>query len=68
MLFDGSLYFANAGYFESKVLETVASEPALKFIIIDGQGIKQLDSTGEEVLCHLTERLHGAGVELLVAR
>ena len=69
MRFDGSLYFANAGYFESTVLERVATEPDLKFVIIDGQGINQLDSTGLEVLYHLTERLHAsAGVELLVAR
>ena len=69
MRFDGSLYFANAGYFESTVLERVATEPDLKFVIIDGQGINQLDATGLEVLYHLTERLHAsAGVELLVAR
>ncbi len=69
MRFDGSLYFANAGYFESTVLERVATEPELKFVIIDGQGINQLDATGLEVLYHLTERLHAsAGVELLVAR
>ncbi len=69
MRFDGSLYFANAGYFETTVLERVATEPDLKFIIIDGQGINQLDATGLEVLYHLAERLHAsAGVELLVAR
>ena len=69
MRFDGSLYFANAGYFESTVLERVATEPDLKFVIVDGQGINQLDATGLEVLYHLTERLHAsAGVELLVAR
>ncbi|MCP4041087.1 MAG: sulfate permease, partial [Gammaproteobacteria bacterium] len=66
--FDASLYFANAGYFETKVLERVASEPDLKYIIIDAEGMNQLDATGEEVVYHLMERLQKAGVELLFAR
>ena len=68
MRFDGSLYFANAGYFETRVLEVVAANPELRYIIIDGQGINQLDATGEEVLHHLAERLKTNGIELLVAR
>ncbi|MEG7521570.1 MAG: sulfate permease [Chromatiales bacterium] len=66
--FDGSLYFANAGYFEDKVLELVASKPNLRYIIIDGEGINQIDSTGEEVLRHLAERLKSNNIEFLVAR
>ena len=68
MRFDGSLYFANAGYFESSVLSIVAANPELRYIIIDAEGINQIDATGEEVLYHLTERLHASGIELLVAR
>ena len=66
--FDGSLYFGNAGYFEDKILEVVASKPDLSYIIIDGEGINQLDSTGEEVLHHLAERLENNGIHILVAR
>ncbi len=68
MRFDGSLYFANAGYFETKVLEVVAANPELRYIIIDGQAINQLDATGEEVLHHLANRLKKNGIQLLVAR
>lgn len=68
MRFDGSLYFANAGYFETKVLEVVAANPELRYIIVDAQGINQIDATGEEVLHHLAERLKANGIELLVAR
>jgi SulP family sulfate permease len=69
MRFDGQLYFANAGYFEDKVLEQVAEGgQELKFIIVDGGSINQLDATGEEVLGHLVERLHAQGIELLVAQ
>ena len=66
--FDGSLYFANTGYFEDKILERVALKPDLKFVIIDAEGINEIDATGEEMLGQLTERLREAGVELLMAR
>lgn len=66
--FDGSLYFANAGYLETKILEVVADNPELEYIILDAEGINQIDATGEEVLHHLSERLRAQGIELLVAR
>jgi SulP family sulfate permease len=66
--FDGSLYFANTGYFEDKILERVALKPDLKFVIIDAEGINSIDATGEEMLSMLTERLREAGVELIFAR
>ena len=66
--FDGSLYFANTGYFEDKILERVALKPDLKFVIIDAEGINSIDSTGEEMLSMLTERLREAGVELIFSR
>lgn len=65
--FDGSLYFANAGYFEDKILEVVALNPKLRYIIIDATGINQMDATGEEVLHHLAERLEDHGIEMVVA-
>lgn len=66
--FDGSLYFANAGYFETRVLGVVADNPELEILIIDAEGINQMDATGEDVLHHLTERLRAQGIEVLIAR
>lgn len=63
--FDGSLYFANTSYFEDKIQERVALRPALQFVIVVGDGINQVDATGEEMLSHLTERLRAAGIEIL---
>jgi SulP family sulfate permease len=63
--FDGSLYFANTSYFEDKVLERVAVRPNLRFMILVGDGINQIDASGEEMLTHLSERLHSTGIELL---
>jgi SulP family sulfate permease len=63
--FDGSLYFANTGYFEDKVMERVALKPDLKFVIVVGDGINQIDATGEEMWWHLADRLRNAGIEVL---
>ena len=66
--FDGPLFFANTGYFEEKVLERVASKPELKFIIIDAEGINEIDATGEEMLHQLAVRLNNLGIEFLFCR
>ncbi len=63
--FDGSLYFANTSYFEDKIMERVALKPALQYVIVVGDGINQIDATGEEMLMHLTEQLHKTGIEIL---
>ena len=63
--FDGSLYFANTSYFEDKVQERIVAKPDLKYVIVVGEGINQIDATGEEMLSHLAERLDKAGIQLL---
>lgn len=66
--FDGSLYFANAGYFENEVLERIAVEPDVKYIMIDAEGINEIDATGEDMLHELASRLSKQGIELVFAR
>jgi len=66
--FDGPLFFANTGYFNDTILDRVASKPDLKFVIIDAEGINEIDATGEEMLHELDKRLQSVGIELLVAR
>ncbi|MBF0294921.1 MAG: sulfate permease [Magnetococcales bacterium] len=55
--FDGQLYFANVSYFEEMVLDTVAAKPNARFLLLVGDGINQMDASGEEVVHHLVERL-----------
>ncbi len=66
--FDGPLYFANAGYFEDKVLGRLAAKPDLKYLLIDAEGINEIDATGEEMLHELIKRLDKMGIELVFAR
>ena len=62
--FDGSLIFANTGYFETKVLEQLSEKPELQYIIIDAVSINEIDATGEEMLHELSRRLVDNNIEL----
>ncbi len=63
--FDGSLYFANVPYFEDAILEAAAHKPNAKYLLVVGDGINQLDASGEEVIHHLVERLHSIGMTMV---
>ena len=66
--FDGPLYFANTGFFVDTILDRVAKKPDLKFVVIDAEGINEVDATGEEMLNELVTRLEALNIELLIAR
>jgi SulP family sulfate permease len=66
--FDGDLYFANTGYLEGKLLNNVSQKPNLKVLILDMEATGQVDSTGEEMLEKLADRLKFAGIEFYIAR
>jgi len=61
---DGDLYFANAAYFEDRMLELVARFPSARQILIVCEGINQLDASGDEIVRHLVMRLRDNGVTL----
>ena len=47
------------------MLERVSIRPDLRFVIIVGDGINQIDASGEEMVTHLAERLEKVGIILL---
>jgi len=63
--FDGVLYFANVPYFEDAIMEAVARHPRVRFVLVVGDGINEIDASGEEVIRHLNVRLREAGVEMI---
>jgi len=63
--FDGSLYFANVSFFEDTILEAVSNKKDTKYILVVGDGINQLDASGEEVVHHLIERLRDNDITLV---
>ena len=64
MRFDGSLNFVNVAYFEEVVLEALARFPAAQAVLVVGNGINDVDVSGEEKLRSLAQQLGGRGVEL----
>mgnify|MGYP003961243999 CR=1 FL=1 len=62
--FDGSLYFANVTLFAASVIEKLSQHPDMKVLIIDGQGVNQMDSSGQESLNELSEQLREEGVQI----
>ena len=65
--FDGRLYFANVAFFEDAILEAVANNPQAPYLLIVGEGINELDASGEEVIHHIVDRLRGSGTVVLFA-
>lgn len=63
--FDGSLYFANTAHFEDAVLTAMADHQEAKFLLVVGDAINSIDSSGEEMLHNLVSRLHQSGVEVV---
>jgi SulP family sulfate permease len=61
--FDGSLYFANVAHFEEAVLGALADNREARFLLVVGDAINYIDSSGEEMLHNLVAQLHDSGVE-----
>ncbi|MGM0411836.1 MAG: SulP family inorganic anion transporter [Pseudomonadota bacterium] len=62
--FDGSLSFINVAYFEDIILEARARFPEARTILVIGSGINSMDSSGEEKVRELVDRLRKQGVTL----
>jgi len=67
MRFDGQLYFANVSYFEDTILAAVADHPEAMYVLVVGDGINQLDASGEEVLHHLIDRLSANDITMVLS-
>jgi MFS superfamily sulfate permease-like transporter len=63
--FEGPLNFASANYLESEILNRVSELPELKALLVVGNGISEIDASGEETLRDLVRSLRGAGYMVL---
>jgi MFS superfamily sulfate permease-like transporter len=55
--FQGSLTFSNCNHLEEKILEQTITRPKLKYILIVGNAINEIDASGESMLSSLIPRL-----------
>ncbi|MBI5477503.1 MAG: STAS domain-containing protein [Deltaproteobacteria bacterium] len=62
--FEGPLNFASVAYLEDEILGRVADKPQLRHVLISGNGISEIDASGEETLRHVVDNLRGAGYEV----
>jgi len=65
--FNSSLFFTNINYLEEKILEEVSTRPELRYILIVGNSINELDSSGEEMLSLLIGRLRESGHDVCIS-
>lgn len=64
--FDGSLYFANAWFFESTILNYIAEKKKISYIILDFEWVNNIDSSAEEMLWNLVERLKENDIKVYI--
>ncbi len=66
---DDRLFFANAGYVKRRIREAVRGAPTTThWLVLDAEGIAQIDATGIEALRQLVDELRKDDVSLVVAR
>ncbi len=63
----GSLIFASVSFLEERILEKMRSMPELKTVILVGNGINELDASGEEKLSELVDRLRDTGSDIYIS-
>ncbi len=64
--FDGNLYFANAGFFESQILNAVSEKEKMKYIILDFEWVNTIDSSAEDTLRNLTLSLDKHDIKVYI--
>ncbi len=62
--FDGSLFYANAGYLEDRISNMMMTMPELKHLLIVSHGINDMDASGEETLSLIVDRVRSAGYDI----
>ena len=62
--FDGPLFFANASYLEDTITEMLRTKEGLSHILIAANGINDIDSSGEETLSLLVDRVRSSGIDI----
>ncbi|MDH5297502.1 MAG: SulP family inorganic anion transporter [Desulfobulbaceae bacterium] len=66
--FDGTLFFANAGYLDEQIFRIRSANPDLRYILLVADGINDIDSSGEETLALMIERVRHAGLGFAMCR
>lgn len=66
--FDAPLHFANAVYFKTRVEELMHEHPETKCLILDLNGVNEMDSTGLDVLFEIIDNLRKENIDVKLAQ
>ena len=67
IFFSGGIVFYNASYFRKRVLEFVAAQSDLRWLVVDGSTVNTIDSTGAETVETLARELAAKGIRFGLA-
>ena len=62
--YNGSIFFTNVNYLEEKITQQIESMPELRHILIVGNGINELDASGEDMVSLLVDRIRESGYDI----
>lgn len=66
--FDGSLYFANSAHFEEQVLRRATESASIKYVLLDCEGMNEIDASGINAMRQLQQLLRNADITLMLGR
>lgn len=64
--FNGPLVFKNVNYLENVFLRTTSSMPELKYIVLVGNAINEIDASGDFMLASFVDRIRETGIDLFI--
>jgi len=65
---DAPLFFANSEFFQTRVLDAVATSPTpVRWLVVAAEPVTSVDITAADMLSELDDTLHAAGIELCFA-
>jgi high affinity sulfate transporter 1 len=64
---DAPLFFANAEFFQDRVLQAVAASPTVRRVMIAAEPVTSVDVTSADALAELDDKLDAAGIEMCFA-
>ncbi len=60
--YSGSLVFCNVEFLENQIIEAIENMPKLKHVLLVGNGINELDTSGVDTMSAIIDRLRARGL------
>ncbi len=64
--YNGSLVFKNVNYLENAIIKLLGTMPKLRYIVLVGNAINELDASGDYFLASIVDRIREAGKDMYI--